>query len=183
MGSQMTGSPSGSGAVSVVLNGLMNNTFIINNVMFLSNHYMEVAGGALYIKTANTNNQAHITNCPFQENTAYGEGAALFLVDGNTGSSARAYQTFIIIQSNFISNSGGNSVVYISTSSTFTRIDLDGKPVFHSNIGTAIYLLSSTLRFGTYGGDIIFSSNSANIGGALYCEHGTILFFFTMNPE
>ena len=64
MGSQMTGSPSGGGAVSVVLNGLMNNTFIINNVTFLSNHYMEVAGGALYIKTANTFNQVYIQGRP-----------------------------------------------------------------------------------------------------------------------
>ncbi|XP_065915104.1 uncharacterized protein [Dysidea avara] len=178
MGSQMTGSPYGGGAVSVVLNGLMNNTFIINNVKFSSNKYMEVAGGALYIKTANANNRVHIINCLFQENTAYGEGAALFLVDGNTGSSKRDFLTIITIQSNFTNNSGGNSVVYISASSTYTRIDLDGKPVFHNNIGTAIHLLSSTLRFGPFGGDIIFSSNSANSGGALYCEHGTILFFY-----
>ena len=175
MGSQMTGSSSGAGAVSVVLNGLMNNTIIINNVTFLSNNYMEVAGGALYIKTANTFNYVYITNCLFHENTAYGEGAALFLIDGNTGSSATAYRTYITFQSNFISNSGGNSVVYISAGSTFTIIFLADKSVFHNNIGTAIHLLSSTFRFGS---DVVFSSNSANNGGALYCEHGAKLFFY-----
>ena len=178
MGSQMTGNPSGGGVVSVVLNGLMNNTFIINNVTFLSNKYMEVAGGALYIKTANTNNQVNIINCLFQENTAYGEGAALFLVDGNTESSVTAYRSYITIQSNFTNNSGGNSVVYISAGSTFTVVRLTGKSVFHNNIGTAIHLLSSTLRLGQFGGDVIFSSNSANSGGALYCEHGATLLFY-----
>ena len=120
----------------------------------------------------------YITNCLFQENTAYGEGAALFLVDGNTGSSASAYQSFITIRSNFTTNSGGNSVVYISAGSTFTIIFLDSKSVFHNNIGTVIHLLSSTLRFGQFDGNVIFSSNSANSGGELYCEHGTTLFFY-----
>ena len=173
MGSQMTGSPSGGGAVSIILNGLMNNTFIITNVRLLSNNYMGVAGGSLYIKTANTNNHVTIINCLFQENTASGEGAALFLIDGNTGSSATVYRTFIFVQSNFISNSGGSSVVYISAGSTFTTFWVY-ESTFCNNIGTAIHLLSSTLRFQE---NVIFSNNSANNGGALYLEGGTKFLF------
>jgi len=94
-GSQMIGNPTGGGAVSVILNGFMNNTIIINSVKFLSNNYMGVAGGALYIKTTNGNGLFYITNCHFQENTANGEDAALFIVDDNTGSSITMCRTYI----------------------------------------------------------------------------------------
>ena len=171
MGSQMTGSPTGGGVVSIALNGLMNNTFIITNVTFLSNNYMGVAGGALFLKTANTINNVHIINSLFQHNTAYGEGAALFIIDGNTGP---VYQTDIIIQSNFTSNSGGNSVVYILAGTTFTHIRVNDGSRFCSNIGTAVHLISSTFIVGDH---VLFSNNSANNGGALYLESGTQFYF------
>jgi len=171
MGSQIISSPIGGGAVSVFLNGLMNNTFIITNVTFLSNNYMGVAGGALYIKTANTYNNVSITNSLFQQNTANGEGAALFIMDGNNG---LKYQTYINIQSNFIGNSGSNSVVYIMAGSTLTQIHVSDKSRFCNNTGTAIHLLSSTIRVGD---NVIFCNNSANNGGALYLEGGTQFSF------
>ena len=173
MGSQMIGNPTGGGAVSVILNGFMNNTIIINNVKFLSNNYMGVAGGALYIKTTNGNSRVYITNCRFQENTANGEGAALFIVDDNTGSSITMCRTYVYVLSNFTSNSGGNSVVYISAGSTFTTLWVY-QSKFCNNIGTAIHSLSSTLRFED---NVIFSNNSANNGGALYLEGGTKFLF------
>jgi len=170
MGSQMLGSPNGGGAVSVILNGLMNNTFLITNVKFLSNNYMGVAGGALFTKTTNGGSRVYIKNCLFQENSANGEGAALFIVDGNTGSSITMCHTYIIVvKSNFTSNSGGNSVMYISAGSTFTKL-LVHQSTFCNNNGTAIHSLSSTLSFADH---VIFSNNSANNGGALYLEGGT----------
>ncbi|XP_065919072.1 uncharacterized protein [Dysidea avara] len=171
MGSQMTGSPTGGGVISIILNGLMNNTFIITNVNFLSNNYMGIAGGALFLKTANTINNVNITNSLFQHNTAYGEGAALFIIDVNTGP---MYRTGIIIQSNFTSNSGGNSVVYISAGTTFTHIRVNDGSRFCSNIGTAVHLVSSTFVVGDH---VLFSNNSANNGGALYLESGTQFYF------
>jgi len=174
MGSEMIGSPTGGGAVSVVLNGLSNNTFNITKVTFLFNDYMGIAGGALYIKTADTYNNVSIRNCHFHGNTANGEGAALFIMDGNTGTSEDMYQTYIYVQSNFTSNSGGNSVVYISAGSTYTEVFLFDKSELLNNIGTAIHLQSSKFKFGS---DIIFSGNSANDGGALYCERGALLLF------
>jgi len=162
---QMKGSPNGGGAVSIVLNGLMSNTFIITNVTFSFNNYMGVAGGALYIKTSNTFNNVSITNCLFQENTAYGEGAALFIMDSNTGNSEN--HTFIVIQSNFDSNSGGDSAVYIAAGSILTNVHVGNKSQFFNNTGTAIHLLSSTFSIGDL---VIFRGNSANRGGALYFE-------------
>jgi len=165
MDSQMKGSPTGGGAVSIVLNGLLNNTFIITNVHFSSNNYIGVSGGALYIKTANTFNNVSITNCLFQNNTAYGEGAALFIVDGNTGNSEN--HTFIAFQLNCSGNTGGDSVVYIAAGSTLTMIDVGKQSQFLNNTGSAIHLLSSTF---TIGDRVILRGNSANKGGALYIE-------------
>ena len=176
MGSQTIGSPAGGGAVSVVLNGLWNNTFRITNVQFISNNYTGIAGGALYIATANTENDVHISNCLFQGNVALGEGAAFYLLDGNTGSSGTLYVTRIRFDtgSRFINNSGGNSVIYISAGSIFTTIFVDTYTLFANNNGTAMHLLSSNL---TFADEIVFSGNSANNGGALYVERGTRINF------
>ena len=179
MSSHTIGSPTGGGAVSIVLNSLMNNTFIITKVRFISNNYKGVAGGALYIKTANTFNNVSITNCLFQENKAYGEGVALFIIDGNTGSSMNNH-TFIVIQLKCTSNCGGNSVVYISAGSTFTNIHVADKSQFLHNTGSPIHLLSSTFSIGDL---VIFKGNSANKGGALYIEGETKILFDNRSPS
>jgi len=76
MDSHTMGSSTSSGAVSIVLNSLQENIFRITNMRLISNNYMGIAGGALYIQTADAENNVFITNCLFQGNSALGEGAA-----------------------------------------------------------------------------------------------------------
>ena len=175
MGSHTMGSPTGSGAVSIILSGLMNNTIRITDTEFISNNYTGIAGGALYVATANTENDVYLTNCLFQENVATGEGAAFYLLDANTGSSGTLYETRITIYggSNFINNTGGNSIVYISAGSIFTTLFISATN-FVSNTGTTLHLISSNV---TINSDVRFNRNSANNGGAMYLEQGTQINF------
>ena len=175
MGSQTMGSSTGGGAVSIDLNGLQNNTVSITNTRFISNNYVGIAGGALYVGTANTKNNVYIINCLFQGNVALGEGSALYLIDDNTGSSGTFSKTQIFIEdgSSFINNSAGDSVIYISAGSIHAYILVESAR-FTKNTGTAIHLISSTLSLSN---DVMFNNNSANNGGALYLEGGTQIYF------
>jgi len=175
MGSHTVGNPTGSGAVSIVLNCLMNNTIRITNARFMSNNYTGITGGALYVGTANTENDVYLTNCLFQDNVATGEGAAFYLLDANTGSSGTLYETRVTIYggSNFINNNGGNSIVCISAGSIFTTLFLSTTN-FASNNGTALHLMSSNV---TISSAVSFNGNSANNGGAMYLEQGTQINF------
>jgi len=175
MGSHTLGSPTGGGAVSIVLGGLMNNTIRIRNTTFISNNYTGITGGALYIGTANTENDVYLINCLFRDNVATGEGAAFYLLDGNTGSSGTLYKTRVTIYggSNFINNDGSNSVVCISAGSIFTTLFLSVTN-FTNNTGTALHLISSNV---TLSNAVIFNGNTANNGGAMYLEQGTQINF------
>ena len=168
------GGSTGGGAVSIVLNSLQENIFHVTNMKLISNNYMGIAGGALYIQTGDAENNVNITNCLFQGNIASGEGAALYLLDRNTGSSSCSQcNTEIHIEngSSFINNTG-DSIVYISAGSIESYIFVDAVVRFIKNTGTAIHLISSTFVLGS---DVMFNGNSANNGVAMYLEGNTQL--------
>ena len=87
-----TGSSSGSGSVSISLHSSLNNTYYFQSVFFIANNYLGIAGGALFLKTVNAENDIFINNCVFQSNSGLGEGAAIYVADG-VMSNADVYKT------------------------------------------------------------------------------------------
>ena len=169
-----TGSSSGSGSVSISLHSSLNNTYYFQSVLFIANNYSGITGGALFLKTANAENDIFIYNCVFQNNIGLGEGAAIYVSDGVT-SNANVYQTIMKINGvNFTSNSAGDSIVYIEGGSiNNTRISA-ADTRFTNNNGTALRLSVSRLIFYGY---TLFENTTANSGAALYLEQGSQVYF------
>ena len=169
-----TGGSSGSGSVSISLHSSLNNTYYFQSVFFIANKYLGVAGGALFMKTANAENDIFINDCVFQDNIGMGEGAAIYVADGVVGS-AIVYKTIMKIAGvNFTSNSAGYSIVYIEGDSiNYSRID-SYDTHFISNNGTALHLFMSQLILHGY---MLFENNTANSGAALYLEQGSQVYF------
>ena len=88
------GSYSGNGAVYISLQSSYNNTYLFQSVFFISNNYLGITGGALFLKTANAENDIFIINCVFQNNSGMGHGAAFYVADGVVNN-ANVYQTVI----------------------------------------------------------------------------------------
>ena len=169
-----TGSSSGSGAVSISLHSSLNNTYYFQSVFFISNKYLGITGGALFLKTVDAENDIFIKDCVFQNNIGMGEGAAIYVADGVV-SSGGVYKTIIKLTStNFTSNSAGDSIVYVEGGNiNYTRID-SGLTRFINNNGTALRLFMSQLTFYDY---VLFENNTANSGAALYLEQGSQVYF------
>ena len=168
------GISSGSGAVSISLHSSLNNTYYFQSVFFISNEYLGIAGGALFLKTANAENDVFVNNCVFHNNSGLGQGAAFYVADGAT-SNSMLYQTIIRFTGvTFNNNTAGNSIVYIGGGNiNITQMTVEGTH-FINNIGTALRLFMSRITFYTY---VIFENNSANSGAALYLEQGTQVYF------
>ena len=81
------GSVSGSGTVFISLHSSVNNSYYFQSVMFSSNEYLGIAGGALFLKTANDQNFVFMINCVFHNNSGSGQGAAFYVADGVTSNS------------------------------------------------------------------------------------------------
>ena len=58
-----TGSSSGSGSVYISLHSSFNNTYYFRSVSFIANSYLGIAGGALFLKTVNAENDIFIFLC------------------------------------------------------------------------------------------------------------------------
>ena len=175
-----TGSSSGSGSVSISLHSSLNNTYYFQSVYFIANNYSGITGGALFLKTANAENDIFIYNCVFQNNIGLGEGAAIYVSDG-VMSNADVYKTIMKINSvNFTSNSAGDSIVYIEGGTiNNTRITLQDTH-FTNNNGTALHLSLSQLTFVGY---TFFENTTANSGAALYLEQGSQVYFGDINDH
>ena len=169
-----TGSYSGSGAVSISLHSSLNNTYYFQSVFFISNTYSGIAGGALFLKTANAENDVFINNCVFHDNSGLGQGAAFYVADGAT-SNSMLYQTIIRFTGvSFNNNTASGSIVYIGGGNiNITQMTVEGTH-FTNNIGTALRLFMSRVTFYTY---VVFENNTANNGAALYLEQGTQVYF------
>ena len=170
------GSSSGSGTVSISLHSSLNNTYDFYSVTFSSNIYSGITGGALFLKTANSENDVFMIDCLFHNNIGYGEGAAFYYADGVT-SNSNLYQTIIQLTGvDFIANKAGNSVVYIAGNSiNNTQIKVrDASIHFINNMGTALHISMCMVEFHFY---VLFENNTANTGGALFLEQGTQIYF------
>ena len=168
------GSYSGSGAVSISLLSSYSNVYNFQTVFFIANNYSGIAGGALFLKTANAESDIYIHSCVFQNNNGLGQGSAFYVADGVT-SNANVYQTFIQFRgTTFIDNTAGSSIVYVGGGTiNNTKITVEDTH-FINNTATALHLFMSQLTFFT---DVIFESNTANNGAALYLEQGTQICF------
>ena len=168
------GSSSGSGTVSISLYSSVNNTYDFYSVIFSSNEYVGINGGALFLKTPDTENDVFMINCVFHNNSGYGEGAAFYYADGVT-SNLGVYATRIELAGvTFSGNRAGNSIAYVAggsiDNSRITAQDLQ----FINNTGTALHLIMSKVTFFGYAQ---FENNTANSGAALYLEQGTQVHF------
>ena len=173
-----TGSSSGSGNVYISLHSSFNNTYYFHSVFFIANRYLGIAGGALFLKTINAENDIFIKGCVFQHNTGMGEGAAIYVADGMMSSSG-AYKTYIKFTGvNFTSNSAGDSIIYVEGGSiNYTQIEsIDNR--FTNNYGTALRLFMSRILFHDYA---IFENNTADSGAALYLEQGSQVYLGDKN--
>ena len=170
------GSSSGSGTVSISLYSSLNNTYDFYSVIFSSNIYLGITGGALFIKTANSENDVFMIDCVFHNNSGSGEGAAFYYADGVT-SNSNLYQTIIQLTGvNFTANKAGDSVAYIAGNSiNNTQIKVqDASTYFINNMGTALHISMCMVEFHFY---VLFENNTANTGGALYLKQGTQIYF------
>ena len=170
------GSSSGSGTVYISLHSSVNNTYDFYSVIFSSNVYLGITGGALFLNTADSENDVFMIDCVFHNNSGSGEGAAFYYADGATSNSG-LYQTIIqLTGTNFTDNKAGNSVVYIAGNSiNNTQIKVrDASTHFINNMGTALRISMSMIEFHVY---VLFENNTANSGAALYLEQGTQVYF------
>ena len=165
-----TGSSSGSGSVVISLHSSLNNTYYFRLVRFIANEYSGIAGGALFLKTTDAENDIFIINCLFHNNKGVGQGAAIYVADGVLPNSD-VYQTVVKIDTvNFTNNSAGNSVVYVEGGTiNNTQIVSVGSRYINNN-GTVLHLFMSKLIFEA---NTRFENNFANNGAALYLEQGT----------
>ena len=164
---------SGSGTVSISLQGLLENFYDFHSVIFISNEYSGFIGGAVFLQTANTNNYISVINCVIQNNT--GAGHAFHVSDGVTDSILYAtHITFVDVQ--FTNNRVDDiySVVYVVGGGiNSTQITMHSTH-FINNTGTALSLIMSTVTFFT---SALFKNNTANSGAALYLQQGTQVYF------
>ena len=170
-----TGSSSGSGAVYISLHSSLNNTYYLNSVLFIANSYLGIAGGALFLKTVNAENNIFIKLCVFHNNTGMGQGAA-FYVAAEDG--VMSNTIIKLTSTNFTSNSAGDSIVYVEGGGiNYTKISsVDTR--FTNNNGTALRLFMSQITFHYYA---LFENNTANSGAALYLEQGSQVYFGDKN--
>ena len=168
------GSYSGNGAVYIFLQSSYNNTYYFQSVLFISNNYLGITGGALFLKTANAESDIFMINCVFQNNNGMGHGAAFYVADGVV-SNPNVYQTVVyFINVSFINNIAGSSVVYVGGGTiNNTKITAEST-LFVNNNGTALHLFMSQITFYT---NVVFENNTANSGPALYLEQGTQVYF------
>ena len=112
----------------------------------------------------------------FHNNSGSGEGAAFYYADGVT-SNSNLYQTIIQLTGvNFTANKAVDSVAYIvgnSINNTQIKVQ-DASTYFINNMGTALHISMCVVEFHFY---VLFENNTANIGGALYLEQGTQIYF------
>ena len=174
------GSSSGSGIVSISLYGSLGNIYHFKSVSFISNDYIGMTGGALFLKTADSDNNATLEDCVFHNNSGSGHGAAFYVADSVAiASNSKVYHTTIKFTGvNFTNNSAGNSVVYIAGGpNNSTVVQAQHRHVsahFINNTGTALHVYMSVLYF--YG-PVYFENNTADNGAALYLEQGTQVHF------
>ena len=63
------GSSSGSGTVYISLRGSQSNIYQFRNVSWLSNDYIGMIGGALFLTIADTENNVTLERCVFNNNS------------------------------------------------------------------------------------------------------------------
>ena len=170
------GSSTGSGTVYISLHGSQGNIYHFINVSCLSNDYIGMIGGALFLTIANTENNITFERCVFHNNSGSGHGAALYVADNVaiTSYSMYAFTAIRFAGVNFTNNSAGHSVVYIAggpNNSTIVQAEhAHVSARFINNTGTALHLYMCTLYFYGY---VYFENNTGENGAALYLEQGT----------
>ena len=139
---------------------------MLNNVNFTSNYLTH----ALLINnqqiiSCRQNVFIQLANCTFNENFALDHVVAMNIKGDNNVNVGIA--TIELSGCDFY-NSGGKSIVYVNVH--FPKLSgsviLDNS-TFHNNKGTALHLAIFEVIFK---GNILFISNSANVGAALYLE-------------
>ena len=158
------------GIVSVITTGkvIEINMHMVN---FTSNHYLGGDGGALYVILKGDNSHSfnvYIEECQFVGNKSPGHGAALYIyTDINDG-------YIQINNTSFDQNVGASSIVYI-TQDGFTQDNnkiqlLVNTSSFTNNIASTMYLSTCEV---TLSGVLLFMTNTAENGGAIYLNQGT----------
>ena len=147
---------------------------MLKNVNFMSNYLTH----ALLINNKQIidcyqNVSIQLANCTFNENVALDNVVAM-----NIKADDYVHVGIAIIElsgCNFYANSGGKSIVYVNVQ--FPNISgsvILENSTFHNNEGTALHLAIFEVFFK---GNILFISNSANVGAALYLEEVISLSF------
>ena len=141
---------------------------MLNNVSFISNYGMHTL--FINIKLAehcSHNVSIQLANCTFDENySALDHVVALSVIAGD--SLLAGIVTFELSNCNFNHNFGGKSIVYVNLRfvEVYGSVILENS-TFSNNKGTALYLAIFKVFFK---GNILFKSNSANDGAAVYIE-------------
>ena len=148
---------------------------MFKNVHFMSNYYLT---HALLINNKGLlgrfrNVSIQLANCTFNENFALDHVVALNIKDDNKF--ALDIATIELFDCNFDHNSGGKSIVYVNihSSEVVGSVILDNS-TFHDNKGTALRLTVFELFLK---GKVLFKSNSASDGAALYLEEVVSISF------
>jgi len=158
-------------------------TFRNGNVMFIGNStldYTNSAGGAIYNSNSLINfEMSSGDKITFSSNTAGGyapgSGGAIYNTSGSTITFRNGDITF---SGNSIVSSGNGGAIYNLNSLIFFEMSSGDKIIFSSNTaytGGAIYNDTySTVTF--QNGDIMFTENRAGAGGAIYNSNSLINF-------
>ena len=166
----------------------VNNDF--TNVSFISNNYSSYhgQGGVLFIENVekcigimDCVVSTSLSNCSFYNNTAL-DSVVLLNIKQNANDKILATYYIQLSKCTFDSNFGGESIVYIQ-SSTSSALTIDSSvtlnnSTFSNNKGTALYLIAANFLFI---GTSWFINNSANSGAAIYFEevHSILSIFST----
>ena len=138
-------------------------TVSFSNVTFLNNTYKGENGGIVYISNPTAPYNYFFSNCTFQNNVSPNHGTVMYI--DNSGAVSNDYNSSLMIVNSVFNKNTAENIIYVE------EINLTLSSVqFVNNVGRCLYLSKSSLHLS---GNMLFSSNSANNGAALYCYRGT----------
>ena len=159
------------GIVSIVSNSrhVKINMCMVN---FTSNKYPVHPGGALYILNNGRNIDIIVRECKFISNKSPGHGAALYIYTEVTQSFDSS--NIQIVNTHFDQNIAGSSVVYVTHSKQGiydSKLQVNTS-MFTNNVASSLYLPGCEVKFS---GVLLFKNNTAENGGAMYLDQGTMV--------
>ena len=177
-------------SISVVTSRIITVDIDFTNVSFISNNYLSYhgQGGALSIKNeencdttvADLRFTTILTNCTFYNNTAFKN---MLSITQNVNDEVEATYSIRLSKCNFDSNFGGESIVYIQ-SSTSSAINIDSLMIldnstFITKVATALYLIAA--NFLLSGNSFVLAVQPTVHATAIYFERKSTFYMVLFN--